>query len=171
MAMNRSGHNSASLFVGTEVEHSPAYGLKTLFVVGVQSVGEIEDAYLSYKCEHIYFGANQSFGPDGTDHYGKPWDEMIGYFLKKNYLCTLDFDSSDTEYVLEFGYTEYNNFVPMVSVKLPYLQQLGYNATIKLDDKDFNATNPGVWCHSLHSLQNRTVFTAWSKYTQDEVIK
>jgi hypothetical protein len=59
----------------------------------------------------------------------------------------------------------------MVSVKLPYLQQLGYNATIKLDDKDFNATNPGVWCHSLHSLQNRSVFTSWSKYTQDEVIK
>lgn len=169
--MNREGHNSASLFVGTEVEHTPAYGLKTLFVVGIQSNELIEAAYVAHKCTHIYFGANQSFGPDGTDQYGLPWDQMITHFLKKGYLCTLDFDSSDTEYVLEFGYTEYNNFIPMVSVKLPYLQQLGYNATIKLDDKDFNATNPGVWCHSLHSLQNRSVFTSWSKYTQDEVIK
>lgn len=168
MVMNREGHNKASLFVGTEVEHTPAYGLKTLFVVGVQPVELIEAAYVAHKCAHIYFGANQSFGTDGTD---PSWDQMITHFLKKNYLCTLDFDSSDTEYVLEFGYTEYNNFIPMISVKLPYLQQLGYNATIKLDDKDFNATNPGVWCHSLHSLQNRSVFTSWSKYTQDEVIK
>ena len=169
--MDRPGHNNISLFVGTEVEHTPAFGLKTLFVVGVQPVELIEAAYTAHKCTHIYFGANQSFGPDGTDQYGPPWDQMITHCLKKNYLCTLDFDVSDTEYVLEFGYTEYNNFIPMVSVKLPYLQQLGYNATIKLDDKDFKATNPGVWCHSLHSLQNRNVFTSWSKYTQDEVIK
>jgi hypothetical protein len=169
--MDRPGHNKVSLFVGTEVEHTPAYGQKTLFVVGVQPVELIKAAYVAHKCTHIYFGANQSFGPDGTDQYGPPWDEMISYCLKKGYLCTLDFDASDTEYVLEFGFAEYHNFVPMVSVKLPYLQQLGYNATIKLDDKDFNATNPGVWCHSLHSLQNRTVFTSWSKYTQDEVIK
>ena len=171
MEMNRAGHNQASLFVGTEVEHTPAYGLKTLFVVGVQPVELIEAAYIAHKCQHIYFGANQSFSPDGTDQYDQPWDQMISYFLKKHRRCTLDFDVSDTEYVLEFGYTEYNNFVPMISVKLPYIQQLGYNATIKLDDKDFNATNPGVWCHSLHRLQNREGFTDWSKYTKDEVIK
>jgi hypothetical protein len=48
---------------------------------------------------------------------------------------------------------------------------LGYNATIKLDDKDFAATNPGVWCHQLHDLKDRNKFTDWSKYTKDEVIK
>jgi hypothetical protein len=58
----------------------------------------------------------------------------------------------------------------MISVKLPYIKQLGYNATLKLDDKDFKATNPGVWCHSVHELQTRKAFTDWSKYTQDEVI-
>jgi hypothetical protein len=170
MAMNREGHKNASIFVGTEVEHTPAFGLKTLFVVGVQSVELIEAAYIAHKCEHIYFGANQSFAPDSLDYY-KPWDEMISHFLKKDRLCTLDFDAVDTEDVLDFGFTEYNNFIPMISVKLPYLQQLGYNATIKLDDKDFKATNPGVWCHSLHNLLDRKVFTDWSKYTQDEVVK
>jgi hypothetical protein len=58
----------------------------------------------------------------------------------------------------------------MISVKLPYIQQLGYNATVKIDDKDFEATNPGVWCHSLHELQNRNNFTDWSKYTNDNVL-
>jgi hypothetical protein len=168
--MNREGHNNASIFVGAEVEHTPAFGLKTLFVVGVQSVELIEAAYIAHKCEHIYFGANQSFAPDSLDYY-KPWDEMISHFLKKDRLCTLDFDAVDTEDVLEFGFTEYHNFIPMISVKLPYLQQLGYNAIIKLDDKDFKATNPGVWCHSLHNLLDRKVFTDWSKYTKDEVIK
>ena len=95
---------------------------------------------------------------------------MISHFRKKDRLCTLDFDAVDTEDVLDFGFTEYNNFIPMISVKLPYLQQLGYNATIKLDDKDFDSTNPGVWCHSLHELQNRCNFTDWSKYTKDEII-
>ena len=36
--MNRAGHEDVSFFIGTEVEHSPAFGLKTLFVIGVQDV-------------------------------------------------------------------------------------------------------------------------------------
>ena len=34
----------------------------------------------------------------------------------------------------------------MISVLLPYIdQQWNYNACIKIDDKDFKASNPGVW--------------------------
>ena len=172
MAMNREGHKNASIFVGTEVEHTPAFGLKTLFVVGIQSVELIEAAYIAHKCEHIYFGANASFPHiDTNDSEWTVWENMIHPFLSKGYLCTLDIDANQAEGLVESGLSERHNFIPMISVKLPYLQQLGYNATIKLDDKDFNATNPGVWCHSLHSLQNRDVFTSWSKYTKDEVIK
>ena len=170
--MNRPGHNNVSIFVGKEVEHSPAYGLQTLFVVGVQPIEIIEAAYIAYKCTHIYFGANQSFAPDGTADYFTSWDEMILYFLHKEIWCTLDFDVADVESVLESGFVEYNTFIPMISVKVPYINQLGYNAVLKIDDKDFKATNPGVWCHSLHSLMKRDmIFTDWSKYTQDTVIK
>ena len=170
--MNRVGHNNVSLFVGTEVEHTPAFGLKTLFVVGIQDIQLIQVTANVHKCNHIYFGANQSFAPDGQDDYYQPWIKMIDYFLHNDALiCTLDFDVAEVESVLECGFSEYNNFIPMVSVKLPYIQQLGYNAIIKLDDKDFKASNPGVWCHSVHDLQNRTVFTDWSKYTKDEVIR
>ena len=170
--MDRPGHNNASIFVGTEVEHTPAFGLKTLFVVGIQSVELIEAAYIAHKCEHIYFGANQSFPAIGTnDSTWTVWENMIHPFLSRGYLCTLDIDVNQVEGLVESGLSERHNFIPMISVKLPYLQQLGYNATIKLDDKDFNATNPGVWCHSLHSLQNRDQFTSWSKYTKDEVVK
>jgi hypothetical protein len=54
MAMNRTGHHNASLFVGTEVEHSPAYGQKTLFVVGIQPQELIEASVIVHKCTHTF---------------------------------------------------------------------------------------------------------------------
>jgi len=171
--MNRAGHNNTSLFVGTEVEHSPAYGQKTLFVVGIQPQELIEAAMVVHKCTHIYFGANQSFpNIDTNNSQWTQWENMIHPFLSKGHLCTLDIDVNQVEGLLESGLTERRNFIPMISVKLPYIQQLGYNATIKLDDKDFAATNPGVWCHSVHDLMKRDqAFTDWYKYTKDEIVR
>ena len=36
--MERLGHENVQWFIGTEVEHTPAFGKKTLFVVGIQDV-------------------------------------------------------------------------------------------------------------------------------------
>ena len=167
--MDRAGHENTRFFIGTEVEKSPAYGQRTLFVVGYQPANEILARALNNNCPHIYLGANQSFNPP-TDKDWVGWNDLITNMLEEDIWITLDFDVSLTESVLECGFTEYDTFIPMISVKLPYMGQLGYNATLKLDDKDFKATNPGVWCHSLHDLQTRKTFTDWSKYTQDEII-
>jgi len=177
--MNRAGHKDISFFIGTEVEHTPAIGLLTMFVVGVHSEDAIIQALDTHyalgghSITHLYFGANQSFpNPDINDGpTWRKWEGMIISFLQKGYICTLDIDVTCAEGLVEGGLVEYNNFIPMISVKLPYLQMLGYNAIIKLDDKDFAATNPGVWCHQLHELKDRKVFTDWSKYTKDEIIK
>ena len=168
--MNREGHENATFFYGTEVEHTPALGKKTLFVVGVQTTDDIA-AHIQ-GCEHIYFGANQSFPNIDTNDYVKwtQWENMILPFLQKGYQCTLDIDVGCVEGLLESSLPEDNNFIPMISVKMPYIRQLGYNAVLKIDDKDFAATNPGVWCHSIHDLQNRDHFTDWSKYTKDQVL-
>ena len=171
--MNREGHRDISYFIGTEVEHSPAHGQRTLFVVGIQDSREIMDTALKQACSHIYFGANQSF-PSLEIYDGdgwRPWERMIQDCLDTRLLCTLDLDVTCAEGLLESSLVDYTNFIPMISVKLPYIKQFGYNATLKIDDKDFEFSNPGVWCHSLHNLQKRSQFTDWSKYTQDEVIK
>jgi hypothetical protein len=171
--MNRDGHNDVSFFIGTEVEHTPAFGRRTLFVVGVQDSQIVQQEAKNNDCDHIYFGANQSFpalAVNDADAW-RDWEVMIQDCLEADWLCTLDLDVAQAEGLLESALVEYHNFIPMISVKLPYIRQLGYNATLKLDDKDFKATNPGVWCHSLHDLQKREVFTDWSKYTKDEVIQ
>jgi hypothetical protein len=171
--MNRAGHEEVDFFIGREVEHSPAFGHRTLFVVGVQDAGVIMNIVKQNNCTHVYFGANQSFpNPDVNDgDTWRDWESMITECLQAGLLCTLDADVKCAEGLVEGCLIEYNNFIPMLSVKLPYIQMLGYNATIKLDDRDFAATNPGVWCHQLHDLRDRKYFTDWSKYTQDEVIK
>jgi hypothetical protein len=176
---NTGEETKVTFFVGTEVEHTPAFGKLTLFVVGVQPMTDINLAIdTHYKLggkpiTHIYFGANMSFPKlDINDAVGwSPWENMVEECLRAGFLCTLDIDVTCAEGLLETGLVEYHNFIPMISIKLPYIQQLGYNATIKLDDKDFKASNPGVWCHSLHDLKNRDNFTDWSKYTTDEIIK
>jgi len=177
--MNRQGHETANFFVGTEVEASPVIGHRTLFVVGLQDADQImwqlgeSDRKNKNPITHIYFGANQSF-PNPTVNDATvwtAWERMILHWLDRGYWCTLDLDVGAVEGLAEGSLCEQSQFIPMLSVKLPYIKLLGYNTTIKLDDRDFKATNPGVWCHSLHDLLDRKTFTSWDKYTKDEVIK
>lgn len=165
--------DDATFFIGTEIEKTPAYGLRTLFVVGVQSSDAIVKLALNNDCRHIYFGANQSFRTGGVNDIDvwQPWETMIGDCLEKDFWCTLDLDVREVEGLLESFLVEHRRFIPQISVKLPYLNQLGYNATLKIDDKDFAATNPGVWCHNLRDLLGRDRFTDWDQYGKDEILK
>jgi len=174
--MNRQGHQAVKFFVGTEVEHTPAHGRTTLFVIGIQDINQIQRLIDNYHApiDHIYFGANQSFDSPTLGDANAVWPSwrwMIKHFLDKGMLCTLDCPVGCAAGLANTELVDYHNFIPMLSVKLPNIKKLGYNATLKLDDKDFAATNPGVWCHSLHDLQNRRAFTDWSKYSQDKVLK
>ncbi len=162
--MNREGHEDVDFFSGTEVEHTPAFGKKTLFVVGVQSVDDIA-AKLS-DTEHIFFGANHSFHPENALEWQR-WETMIEQFLNKGYLCSLDIPVTHVEEFNDNGLCEYNNFIPQIRVSIPYTKLWNYNTMLKIDDKDFDATNPGVWCHSLHSLMSRETFTSWDAYKKD----
>jgi hypothetical protein len=170
-----------TFFVGREIERTPAFGMQTLFVVGVHDSATIlriaDDTQSlideSKRIKHLYFGANQSFKTKGVnDAEGwRPWEDMIKECLDAGYWCTLDFDVGEHEGLLESGLTENRRFIPQISVKLPYLSQLGYNATIKIDDKDFDATNPGVWCVPIGAITQRKYFTNWDEYNNDEIIK
>jgi hypothetical protein len=162
--MNRKGHEGVDFFTGTEVEKTPAFGKQTLFVVGVQSVNDIAEHLQG--CEHIFFGANHSFHPDNNLEWAR-WEGMIGHFLERGYMCSLDIPVKCVEDFNESGLCEYRNFVPQIRISIPYIKLWNYNTMIKIDDSDFDATNPGVWTHSLHSLMSRRTFTDWDQYNKD----
>jgi len=163
---------SADFFVGTEVEHTPMHGERTLFIVGVQSADAIVQMATALDVKHIYFGANMSFPNIDTNDADAwaPWEQMIKTCLKAGFWCTLDLDVRQAEGLLESGLTENNRFVPMISVKLPYIAQFNYNTTIKIDDRTWGATNPGVWTHQLHDLMTNKTYTHWDQYTQDTTL-
>jgi hypothetical protein len=168
MGLNTDERQGVVYFTGYEVEHTVAYGMFTLFVVGTPPLEEILAQAQQHDVEQIYFGTSQSFNPESISHEEyRAWDDVILGCLKEDYWVTLDFDVKHIEGVLESGYNEYAKFIPMISVKLPYINQLNYNATIKLDDRTWGDTNPGVWTHHLQSLLGKDKFTFWDQYTQD----
>jgi hypothetical protein len=173
MGLNTEERQGIIYFTGYEVEHTVCYGMKTLFVVGTPPLQEIlQQANRDVDIKQIYFGTSQSFNPKAmTQEEYAPWDEVILGCLKEDYWVTLDFGVEHVEGVIESGYCEHARFVPMISVKLPYINQLNYNATIKLDDRTWGATNPGVWTHHLPSLMTKETYTHWDQYTQDTEIK
>lgn len=163
-------NEQVTFFSGYEVEKTPAYKKKTLFVTGVQDVEDILYYTVEEKCPHIFFGANHSFHPSNPDEW-TAWEDMITHFLKQNYQCSLDIPIACAEEFLESGLTEYDNFIPQLRVPVPYAKLWNYNTMLKIDDKDFKASNPGVWCHSLHDLMDREKFTDWTEYGLDKILK
>jgi hypothetical protein len=168
MGLNTDERQDVVYFTGYEVEHTVAYGMKTLFVVGTPPLAEILAQAKQHDVKQIYFGTSQSFNPADISHEEyRAWDEVIVGSLDAGYWVALDFGVEHIEGVLESSYNEYSKFIPMISVKLPYINQLNYNATVKLDDRTWGATNPGVWTHHLQSLMGKDKFTYWDQYTQD----
>ena len=166
--LNTEERQEVIFFTGYEVEHTIAHGMFTLFVVGTPPLEDILKQAAKHNVQQIYFGTSQSFNPKSISHEEyKSWDDVIIGCLENGYWVTLDFGVEHIEGVLESAYNEYPKFIPMISVKLPYINQLNYNATLKLDDRTWGATNPGVWTHHLHNLMDKEKFTYWDQYTQD----
>jgi hypothetical protein len=174
MKMNRNyatgTTNSATLFTGLEIECTPAQGMLTLFVVGIHETNKLDQLAKKLHCNHIYLGANHSFVAESYEQI-TAWETLAKELLKLGYWVTLDADIRYVETLAEMGLGEYDFFIPMISAKIPYLRQLGYNACVKIDDRDFAATNPGVWVHSLHQLTDPSKFTNWREYAQDTIIE
>jgi len=159
-------------FKGVEVEKTPAFGKQTLFVTGLIDPSVIRQNLGNE--DHIFFGANHSFNPKERgsskyDYYNE-WDRMIQSFLDDDYWCSLDIPIDAAEDFLDGPLVEYNKFIPQLRVPIPYIKQWNYNTMLKIDDKGFEESNPGVWCHNLHDLLDRSKFTEWGDYKNDKIV-
>jgi len=174
--MDRPGHAQVAFFSGREIEHTPAHGMDTLFVVGYHSIEEIDNALQDVNLRlapknirHIFFGANDSYHPRGAAEI-TVWENMIMPYLTRGFFCSLDIPMQYVEEFHEGGLCEFDRFIPIIKVPVPYAKLWNYNTCIKIDDRDFAATNPGVWVHQLHDLRSRDRFTDWSQYEKDHTL-
>lgn len=167
--INTENRQEVKYFIGTEVENTAMKGERTLFIVGVQPIKEIKKRADANNIKHLYFGTSQSYVP-ATQEDVAEWAEMIEPLLKDGYWCTLDFDVMYTECVHESNLDIYNNFIAMISVKIPNIKLFNYHTTLKIDDTTWGLTNPGVWCHPLNELLTRDVYTDWKDYVGDTKI-
>ena len=174
--MDRPGHRDTEFFWGDEVEHTPAHGEPTLFVVGYHTQEEIDKtlqaanlAIMPGNVRHIFFGANDSFHPRGADQH-TAWESVIRTYLDRGFWCSLDIPFDQVAEFNEGGLCEHDRFIPIIKVPIPYIGLWNYNTCVKIDDRDFAATNPGVWVHQLHDLKRRSRFTPWSDYEKDKTV-
>jgi len=175
--MNRDGHQQKSFFIGPEVEHTPAFSKKTLFVAGIhpeEDADTIERLAREHKTPHIFLGANHSFDATHyTEYFAKTWEDLVTRLLDRGFWVTLDYPAHQHETVLKMfspGIWQSRQFVPLLSVRIPKIQTSSPNLTVKIDDIDFNATNPGVWCMHFHEVTDSNRFTDWQDYGTDMVL-
>lgn len=168
--MNRDGHKDVTYFIGPEVENTPAFSKRTLFVVGTPDASQIELMAREWKTPHIFMGANHSFTTGNLNPY---WDKTITALLDSGFWVTLDYQAHEHETVLKMlnpGIWQSRIFVPLLSVRIPNVQTSSINLTIKIDDVDFAATNEGVWCLHHHQVTDSNRFTPWQDYATDMVL-
>lgn len=177
----REGHNDTKFFVAGEVEQTPAFGKKTLFVVGLQDTNTIERLAREHKTLHIFLGANRSFDSlelkNGMymieNTLALDWEKQIQSLIERGFVVTLDYPAHkhvDVLSILNKTIWQSRNFIPVLSVAVPNVNTSNINLTIKIDDISFGATNPGVWCMNHHEITNSNRFTGWEEYNNDVII-
>jgi len=156
-----------SFFIGTEVEKTDAFGMKTLFVVGNHPADTILKVLEDSLADAIYVGANQSIS-----NLHSAWKGLIlANQLRRETGLVVTLDIPVECSIMRSMYPElFTDIITMISVPIPRASADG-RVFIKIDDIGFAESNPGVWVHSLDALTSDDSFTEWNEYTKDEVIK
>ena len=159
--------DSVGVFSGLEVEHTPAFGKQTLFLARNDLFyDQIVELAEKVNAEAIYYGANRTFMPNHATQINQ-----MKRLLRKGYWVTIDYQHKDHDKVKEQFTTVWNEerFIPFCSIIFPKSEG-DDNLCIKVDDVDFNKTNPGVWTMTMDHFKQSAGFTSWKEYKQDQPI-
>jgi len=154
-----------TVFSGIEVEHTPAYGLQTLFLARNDlTFDQIQELAVLSNAEAIYYGANRSYI---HGHYMQV--PQIMKFLEHGYYVTVDYPFELHQLVSQkFALLwKHEKFIPFCSIIMPDSEE-DSSLCFKIDDINFNKTNPGVWTMSMKDFKDKAGFTKWDDYKQDE---
>lgn len=162
---NNISSSTVTKFIGTEVEKSPAYGLRTLFVTSDDCQYALSHEFDINNVNHVYLNANHS------DPFNIPIHVLL--LLQQNlnvkYMTIEVFTREEFELIANIA-LEFDKILIMWSVAIPDVLSIGNRVTIKLDDSTFNHSNPGVYCMSALEFITNSHETKWNEYTQDTPI-
>jgi hypothetical protein len=156
------------MFAGKEVEHTPAYGLQTLFLARNDlTYDQILENAVGIDAEAVYFGANRTFVnnlANQTLHVSRLLD--AGYYVTIDYPYKLH-DEVKKKYS---GVWQHEKFIPFCSIIFENSEE-DKKLCFKIDDVDFNKTNPGVWTMNMEDFKTKAGFTDWGDYKKDEPLE
>lgn len=163
--------NTAKMFVGNEVERTPYFGLRTLFVVGSpqDQVEFIIDLAKQNDCEHIFLGANHSYEP-ATIEEANEWSMAISK-LSKKFKVSIDVGSNFLHYFRRSKAHLVKDVCLQVRLEISDMKEYNNLVMIKIDDSGFRHSNPGIWTLPLTKICVDENFTGWDAYTQDRIVK
>lgn len=165
-----SNEMTADYFIGTEVEHTKMFGKRTLFVRGFKNYLDVIAQAKQHGVEHIFFGADHSYQPL-TQSQQLLWQMMIKHCLDAGYDCSLDIPQTHAYDFVACELQKNTRFHPQIYIKLQNIEHYNANTHIKIDDRNFAATNKGVWTVALDKIVNNDTLTEWNEYLNDEVIE
>ena len=157
--------DSVGVFSGLEVEHTPALGKQTLFLARNDLYfDQIVEMAKKVNAEAIYFGANRTFMHNVATQIAQ-----IMKFLDMGYFVTIDYQYNLHNEVKKRFSSVWNKekFIPFCSIIFDNSEE-DNNLCIKVDDVDFNKTNPGVWTMSMNHFKQSSGFTSWNDYKKDK---
>ena len=150
-------------FTGNEVEHTPNFGKKTIFV----PLDASEPIKSLEWCDHVYLWANHTYDRWRIVQYLDAIEELRER-EKVDIRVTVEVPCTEANDIINYRYREYVTYV--VSVRIPYVEERKDNIYIKIDDVDFKASNSGVWVVPVKELMRDEVKTSWEAYSSDALL-
>jgi len=156
-------------YTGINVERTLAYGKQTLFLNEFRAAKMVMDIAADRECEHIYIGANGTFRPKNNEDWSL-YEVLVEGLTAGGYLVTMEHNLTQSAWFLDSCFADNNMVIPVLTVEIPYIAQYGNNSALKITDKSFGETNPGVWVHSYNDITKTDAFTHWNDYKDDKAI-
>ena len=156
------------VFSGKEIEHTPAYGLQTLFLARNDLTYEqIKDLCVMVNAEAVYYGANRTFLNNVANQ-----PLQINRLLNDGYYVTIDYQYNIHDEVKKrySAVWQHEKFIPFCSIIFANSEE-DTKMCFKIDDVDFNKTNKGVWAMGMEDFKSKAGYTKWEQYKQDQPIQ
>ena len=156
------------VFSGKEIEHTPAFGLQTLFLARNDlTFDQIQELCEKVNAQAVYYGANRSF----ISGVANQITQMMK-LLELGYYVTIDYPYEYHKEVQKQFDMIWNNekFIPFCSIIFPDVDK-DKQLCFKIDDVDFNKTNSGVWTMTMKDFKQKSGYTKWEDYKKDQPIE